>query len=370
MKIDPVHGFVIGVCLTFCVTAGPITYNVVDLGTLGGSSATANAVNASGQTTGTRVNTQGIPHAFSSSSDLTPAGSEGAIASGINRFGVVTGTTYANGTTYATVWTGTLAEYLSADAYAMGINDSGQVTGMALDGQGFGHAFLNTAGVMTDLGVLPGGDWSSGYGISASGQVAGYGSTASGNFRGFIWSGTTGMTSIGTLGGRNSYALAINDSGQVAGAAQTRSGSLHAVITFGSGLLDLGTFGGSSSFAYGISPDGTVVGYSATGLDEMHAFVYTNGQMYDLNSLLVEATGWELTAAYGINSSGQISGTGRFNGVEHAILLDPAFEMTPRIEPGTLSLSPVNHVPEPATVTLIIGGLALVGARQLRRRTL
>ena len=61
----------------------------------------------------------------------------------------------------------------------------------------------------------------------------------------------------------------------------------------------------------GINNSGTVVGYSTTQTPDIslftsallelasassHAFVYTNGAMYNLNNLLVNGSGWQLTA--------------------------------------------------------------------------
>jgi hypothetical protein len=52
--------------------------------------------------------------------------------------------------------------------------------------------------------------------------------------------------------------------------------------------------------------------------------------MLDLNGLIDPNSGWQLYAAYGINDSGQIVGTGTFAGFSRAYLLTP--------------------VPEPATI--------------------
>jgi probable HAF family extracellular repeat protein len=338
-------------------SATPITYNLTDLGTLGGATASANAVNNSGQTAGTMTNVYGDSRAMASTTNITPAGATNAFGASINGAGNIAGSTIINDQARATVWTNGAAQYLGtlggSDAFATGINDAGQVTGMSVTASGFGHAFLNTAGVMSDLGVLRGGDWSSGYGVNASGQVAGYGNIANGSFRGFVWNSDGGLTQIGTLGGRNSYAMAINVFGQVTGNAQLASGYNHAFLWSGSGMMDLGTLGGSLSYGYGINDSGYVVGYSTTasGLNT-HAFIYENGAMRDLNSLIAQAAGWELTAAYGISGNGMISGAGLFNGIEHAFVLTPLFT-APDVRASAV-------VPEPMTVTMVGLGAALI----------
>lgn len=333
------------------LAAGPISYTVRDLGTLGGNAA-ATSVNASGQTAGTRNDIHATSFAFSSGTNLTPAGADGALGAAINKAGQIAGTTYFNGTPFGTIWSGSAATYLESGSYAMGINDTGQVTGMA-----GGHAFLLTQGVMRDLGVLPGGDWSSGYGLNQAGTVVGYGSARDGSFKGLLWDGSAAPSVLGTLGGRNSYAMAINDAGQIAGSAQTGSGYLHAAVWRGSGAIDLGTLGGLCSGAYGIAPDGSVVGFSTDAAGNSRAFLYRFGRLFDLNSLIA-GSGWFLSAAYGINAAGQIAGTGLFDGVEHAILLNPiALTMA-------ASFSAVTPVPEPGTWVLVSIGLAFI----LRRR--
>ncbi len=341
-------------CLAASCEAAPI-YIVQDLGTLGGTSSAAYALNDGGMAAGSSSDLFGTRHAFTSLGPellSLPAIGE-AVAAGVNSQGAVAGTAYGSGGAQATVWRDGNAIYSGpAGSYGMGINEAGQLTGSAN-----GKAFLSSNGVTTLLTAFR---WSSGYAVNASGQVAGYGMQSNGSFQAFLWTPTGGVAQIAGLGGNNSYAMAVNASGQVAGSAQLVSGYSHAFLANGGQTTDLGTLGGGSSYGYGMNAAGQVVGYSWTASNQVtHAFLYSDGQMIDLNSLITTQN-WILTQAFAINASGQIVGSGLFNGVEHAFRIDPvvapvqAQVSLPSV--STFDAAPVN-VPEPAT----FGMAAMVG---------
>ena len=373
--------FIAGFVCTGVVLGGPI-FNVIDLGTLGGSSSQAYGVNASGTAAGSATTAFGYTHATSSSGagivDLTlnSTASEGTAAA-INGAGTIAGTQFINGQAYASLWSNGAAQTIGgAGSYAMAVNDAGQTAGMFTTTDGQGHAFVTSGdalggSALVDMGTLAGGTWSSAYGINGSGEVVGYGNLASGAFRGFTWTQGGGYSELGTFGGANSYAMAINDSGVAAGSAQTSGGWMNAFITNGSQLIDLGTLGGMSSYAYGINDQGEVVGYSKlSGTGETDAFLYENGVMIDLNRL-IDAPGWVLTQAYAINANGEIVGSGMLNGVEHAFLLDYTAGYGDA-SPGQSSQSNstgTSAVPEPGTLGMFSAGLlAMLLAAGLRAR--
>jgi probable HAF family extracellular repeat protein len=336
--------------------AGPI-YTLADLGTLGGAMAAATSVNDLGQAAGTMVDPSGYMHAFSSSLSLTSAANE-AEAAGINNGGQVAGTQFVNQVAYATVWNNGVPTTLAgAGSFALAINSKGDVAGMLVN-NGQGNAFVTQNGTVIDLGSFDGGSWSSAYALNDQGQAAGYGMISNGDFRGFIWTPGQGYTALGTLGGFNSYAMAINNSGQVAGSAQTASGYSHAFEFSGGTMTDLGTLGGVASYAYGINDSGSVVGYSWTaGNTTTDGFIDEDGVMLDINSLLIDAPGWQITALYGINSSNQVVGVGVLNGVEHAVLLTDS--------PAAFSSeSSSASTPEPAAWICTISGLAILFLRK------
>ncbi len=335
--------------------AGPI-YNITDLGSLGGLSAQAYGLSSNGQAVGAASTPSGYTHAFSSSNggitDLTmgSTATEG-IASGVNGAGLIAGTQFINGQAFATVWANGAAQSIAgAGSYATAVGESGQVVGMLTTAGGQGQAFLMVNGSLEDLGTLSGGTWSSAYAVNSSNQVAGYGDIGGGAFRAYVWSQAGGYSELGTFGGTSSYAMGINDSGQAVGTAQVSNGYTHAFVLDGSILQDLGTLGGGSSYAYGINDGGDIVGYSwLSGAGDPHAFLYKNGQMFDLNSLINPSSGWVLTQAYSINSSGQIVGAGTLNGTQHAFLVDL----------DSLPQTPVaSAIPEPGTWIAVAAGLS------------
>jgi probable HAF family extracellular repeat protein len=344
----------IGLLLAFFIAlrASP-SYSANDLVKLGSSSAIGFKINNYGTAVGWAETVYGYSQAFQSASGgalqtLAALSASDSYALGINNAGLIAGTAYVNGQPHGVIWNGSSTADLGAGMFVTGINDPGAVIG------GNGHAFILLNGVYQDLGVLPGGGWSSAAGINQSGTVVGDSSVSSGNFRGFLWTPQSGMLELGTLGGLNSHATGINQSGEVIGHASLASGYEHGFSAVGAIMTDLGTLGGSS-YAYGINDSGTIVGYSwPANSDNPHAFVYLKGIMIDLNSLVPSGAGWELLEAYGINNAGQIVGEGLLNGQSHAFRLDPAFV------PGTLTTFSITSVPEPGTLWLGAFGLLLV----------
>ena len=345
----------IGLLLTlFGVLRASPSYSVNDLGTLGSTSVIGFKINNSGTVVGWAETIYGYPEAFQAVNGgtiqpLAALAASDSYAEGLNNSGAIAGTAYVNGQPHGVIWNGPGTTDLGAGIFATGINDTGVVIG------GNGHAFVLLNGVYRDLGVLPGGSWSSASGINNSETVVGDSSLAGGNFRGFVWTPQSGMQALGTFGGADSHATGVNNSGEVVGFASLSSGYQHAFSAVGAVMTDLGTLGGSS-FAYGINDSGEIVGYSwPTNGDNPHAFVYLNGMMIDLNSLIPAGSGWQLLEAYGVNNSGQITGEGLWNGQSHAFRLDPEIVQAAFSRPLT-----ITSVPEPGPAALFAWGLLLV----------
>ncbi|HEV2294722.1 MAG TPA: PEP-CTERM sorting domain-containing protein [Tepidisphaeraceae bacterium] len=366
------------------MAAPPAIYN---LGTLGGDHSTGNAINNSGQVTGSARTPGGVANAFL----YTPAPGGGG----------------------AMVNLGTLG----GGSIGYAINDAGQVAGTSNR-----HVFLYTGtpgsgGVMHDLGTLyQGTDYVSG--LNAAGQIVGrVWNTNWERHVGFLYSGTPGAggamvdlslqaigevrdindagqmtahywiytpapgggwtkTNMGTLGGEDWQvdAKAINNAGQVTGRSATIPQSFsppsRAFLYTGTpgSMLDLGTLpGGTGSEGLAINAAGQIAGWSdmGGGFSQKRAFLYTgtpgvNGQMIDLNAWLdtnnpIEGAKWTLLEARGINDYGLITGEGIFND-----------------GPGGLSdgtrafiLDASSLVPEPSSAMLLaVAGLGLLARRR------
>lgn len=333
------------------------TYTLTDLGDLSGGQdhSAAFAINNLGQVVGIGHDAYGKRAVLWDNGVMANLGrldaSHGySIAHDINDHGDIVGQSESSAFLYHGGTITDLGTLGGSYAIAGGINNSGQIVGIASNIYGVTHAFLFSEGTMEDLN--PGGSYSRAYSINDSGQVTGVYAEPSGVSRGFIWDNGT-ASDLGTLFGESGHttAFAINENGQAVGySGLIGETETHPFIWQDGVMTDLGDLSGtpgSSDYARGINNLGTVVGMSRG-----RGFIWDDALgMRDLNDLLDDsAIGWEITHPYDINDNGQIVGMGiNADGNSRAFLLSP------------------NPVPEPTTFVLW-SGLGAMGLLGWRRR--
>ena len=347
----------------------------------------------------------------------SPAGTTDVYVTGVNNVGQMVGHTVdAGGISHAALWSPngahtplqelTNATGQSSEAYR--INNLGQIVGKSKFDANFVHAVVWNAGVVQDLGILPGATGGSfAQDINDQGVVAGSSNAAHGQHA-FTWTPQGGMRDWGSFNSASNQnfagwnainnngvmagtayvlfspfkasmarptdtqitnispvaqfstgmALAINDHDTIVGYQNPNSGSPHPAIFNGDGTWqDLGTLGLGEGWAEDVNENGVIVG-RVFGEDQnqnfvQRAFVWENGQQHELLSLLNNNTpgvggGWtELFSASGLNDNGVIVGSGLLNGEIRGFMLTPT--------------------PEPAALGAIgIIGVALASRRRRR----
>ena len=319
---------------------GAPSFRLVDLGTLGGSTSAATAINKSGEVVGYATTVgDAATHAFrwrgGTMTDLgvLPGGGYSR-ANAINDRGQIVGTSDAlvpsagvGGSTIAPqaflYEDGQMADIdpntptvLFPGSWAYGINDAGNVVGDVLNAAMDSRVFLFSAGSFATLPVD--GFEPQARAISRDGRVVG--SSWEAGSPAFVYADGQ-QASIGTRPGQ---AEAISDHGEIVGWMLGDSGSAHAFRAVGDEVADLGTLGGETSRANAVNKRGDIVGEAEMATGDRHGFLVAGGTTYDLNDLAVSHAGWTLESAAGINDAGRIVGVGRVGGAEHAFLLVPS----------------------------------------------
>jgi len=330
-------------------------YRIVDLGTLGGPTSTAQAINVHGQVAGWSDTADGNRHAFLYSGSVmqdlgTLTGGSDSYATALNDNGQVVGYSGINGLgqQFPEVYQGFVwgqdgmkslgalfcpcsynDRYGASGGYA--INDRGWIGGDSetVRGSWVLHAAFWQGAAPQDIGGGA-GDWAISriFGINAQGAAVGDYSPDAGRMDVFdreasLWRDGSRL-GLGSLAGdTSSTALAVNQRGTVVGWSGNSSGSIsHAFIWSDGRMRELPALHlGASSAALAINSGGEVVGWSNTTEGMPHAVYWQGSHAKDLNLVIPEYSGWVLTQASGINRSGEIVGTGIHGGQTHAFLL-------------------------------------------------
>jgi probable HAF family extracellular repeat protein len=322
-------------------------YTIEDLGTIGGLVPTVTGVNASGQVSGFVIDTAGNSRAV--------------------RYSDPGGWSYVPG-----------LESLASDT--QDINAFGDVTGYVVTAEGSLRAYRYTAttGVLDLIAPMNGGSYTMGVGINASGEVTGFGDTSNPADGTRSFRASPGLTAqqLPNLGGSFVIALGINDAGQVVGAADTSSFVQHSILMNPDGtLVDFGGLNGSAaSNGNAVDNAGRIVGWASINSDGVtqHAYKYTGSLAdldptssvlssaegiadgvsvgfftladgvttrafshtdadgtIDLNTRIPADSGWTLTKAHAVSTSGSIVGDGVLNGAPRVFRLTPQLASPP-----------------------------------------
>lgn len=185
---------------------------------------------------------------------------------------------------------------------AQGMNNNGDIIGVAQAANGSTHPFLWRNHVMQALDS-GGNGFVSAEAINDDAVIAGAG-TVGGAAYAMTWIDGT-VHALGPLAPFTRVLL--NQVGDVAWTGPTPTGP-HAFLWHAGSVTDLGTLGGTSSQANRINDAGAVMGTSSVGT-QVHIFVWKDGQMRDVLSPMVGSNSFTTT---GFNNRGWIIGWARF----------------------------------------------------------
>ena len=352
---------VLALLLGIGTLAWGVTYTVTDLGTLGGDRTWARGINDAGQVVGSGDSqSSDRHHAFLwEDGEMTDLGLvENGLDSwgtAVNNSGVVVG---GGSTTQA----GTINKVFLYDEdnglrvmeggfgqfdtrYASAINSSGQVCGSWGD-----NGYIWDNGQMVIIEPISGQRACIVSGMNDEGDVVGR--FENGRY-GYVYNEDDGVVILSDLFGPNgghSTPVDINNHGHIVGHASGDPQGQRPVLWVDGVIQDIGTLEGSDGWANAINDKDQIVGYAYLAPSSYYqATLWEEGEVFNLNDLIPEDSGWLLRVANDINESGMIVGWGDVGDEERAFLLTP--------------------IPEPATISLAaIAFLSFAGRLHRRRR--
>ncbi len=335
---------------------GVLYYHIKELGTLGGNSSFARAVNNDGQITGNANVPNGRLHAYLWENGVMQDlgflqnGVEFSRGFYLNSSGVVTGESDNNSsktfifdpsvgvmTALSGLITSNPDNMNIAGGFGAGINDDnvivGSMTRFLQPSGSVVRGFVFDSGTVRDLGSIDGNTntFARAWGISNGGVAVGVSRNINNVSHATRWENGT-ATDLGSLGGELAFseAFRLNENGQIVGRSTVTAGvtGQNAVVWENGTIRSLGRLAGVNfGRANDINEHGFIVGTSSQfeGFSG-RAVVWNAGENAptDLNTLLPDNSGWTLlTAAEGVNDHGQIAGFGTIDGRTRAFLITP-----------------------------------------------
>lgn len=322
-------------------------YTVRSLGDLGSWVTHPTGLNNAGEAVGYALDEQRHSYVFLSRDGVMTAVAPGSewMQVDINDAGTIMSSNGQVTNLYVNGAVTTLDRYF----HGWAINDRGQVVGDY--GRGIASGAIYTPGQPMRL-FGDGYYVTTGYAINDSGMVAGtiHGWRA-GDPEDFpTWRPMTYINDVlRMVDSPNGFGIAsaINDSGVAVGF--TSAGA--AMWNPDGSLINLGALfePNTPSWATGINNFGEVVGSFTPGnMGRQHGFLYSNGTMYDLDTLLGPDAEFEIGSAVDIND-------------QHQILAETPVEYdTPQSHGLLLTPGQMSPVPEPQQWTLLLLGLLLL----------
>lgn len=332
-----------GVATPAAAGTGTATYDVIDLGTFGGTSSEALAINNSGAVAGYFTGSNNTRWAFRWAPGVPSEtfGPEQQPWMGVDADGRVVGSAndVAGGSFWWTLSAGRQpVSPTLISGYATAADATAGIVGSGVFGAE-GHAYLyDTSGIVHDLGTIGTGQRSVAQAVNARGMVAGWSDPAPGTYEhAFLYDGTS-LIDIGTQGQCNSdpdrsTAYGIDDAGDVVGVTSS-SAIVPGTTTCSPGIGFLYSQGAlrtlpvivvknsvPGAWAYDINNAGQIVGMSADRAVLWN--VADLSRVVDLTTRIPSNSGWALKRAFAVNDSGWIVGFGRYHMQVHAFLLKP-----------------------------------------------
>src|ERR1017187_8825559 len=318
----------------------PQNYVVTDLGSFGDYTY-ATAINNTGQVVGYSGSLAANRAFLWQNGKMTNLGTLSpqdvhSYATGLNEDGLIVGSSWApsDANSRGFIWKNGAMTQLNVSLPAPNVQNGSAAAAVNEKGQVVGNNYLWDSGRITELvhPKTPFGGFQA-RAINNNSIVVGsfvwdFGSYDLRNIAS-IWSaGTLTLLHTSDIGGD---ARSINDWGQVIYATLEGNNPYQASLWQNGHSLRLGSF-----YPEHINACGQTVGSAAydaappTASSSGQAVIWSDGKLYDLNTLISPGSGWTLNTAHGINDWGQIVGEGTVTGNATPIRSRPhAFLLTP-----------------------------------------